>query len=65
MELRENEFYCDVQVLVPHDDMELAYRLVHWLDTPEARNKALQAQRVRVLFRLNADGSIEAVLPGD
>lgn len=63
--IRENEFYCDLLVVIPHDDVPRAQRLLAQLVTMEARNKAMRGQRVRVLFRLNEDGTIESVLPGD
>jgi hypothetical protein len=61
MELRENEFYCDVQVLIPHDDVASAQRLLARLLISEARTKALQGQKVRVRCRLLEDGTIEVV----
>ena len=63
MELAENEFYCDVQLVIPHDDVRVHKRLMAWI---AAQGKvdagvALRATRSRVLCRLRADGGIEVV----
>jgi hypothetical protein len=59
--MNENEFYCDVQVLISHDDVAGARQLLALLGSSEARNKALQGQKVRIRCRLLEDGTIEVV----
>ena len=58
MTLADNEFWCDVQVLIPHADVGVARRLLAWLDVKH-HSKAMHTQKVRVLFRLREDGTIE------
>jgi hypothetical protein len=65
MELQENEFYCDVQLVIPHDDIRVHKRLMAWLAANAGvgvdAGAALRATRTHVLCRLNADGTIAIV----
>ena len=60
MSLGPNEFYCEVQLLVSHDDVGRAQKLLEGLGE-EAKQKALTGQSCKVICKLTDDGTIQPI----
>jgi hypothetical protein len=60
MELADNEFVCDVTLLLSHDDVPGARRVLASI-AEEVRGAAMSPVRARVVCRVRPDGVVEGV----